>query len=52
LCGLSLTGSVGVLLKAKGLGYDVSIPDVLQRMRAQGIWLSEQVVQFALAQGQ
>lgn len=50
LCDLSLTGSVGVLLKAKRLGYDVSIPEALQRMRAQGIWLSEQVVRFALAQ--
>jgi len=50
LCGLSLTGSVGVLLKAKRMGYDVSIPDALQRMRAQGIWLSEPVVRFALAQ--
>ena len=51
LCGLSLTGSVGVLIKAKRLGYDLSIPDALQRMRDQGIWLSAQVVQFALAQG-
>ncbi len=50
LCGLSLTGSVGVLLKAKRLGYDVSMPDALQRMREQGIWLSEQVVRFALTQ--
>ena len=50
LCGLTLTGSVGVLLKAKRLGYDVSIPDALQRMREQGIWLSEPVVRFALAQ--
>ena len=49
LCGLNLTGSVGVLLKAKRLGYDVSIPEALQRMRAQGIWLSERVVRFALA---
>ena len=50
LCGLSLTGSVGLLLKARHLGYDVSIPASLQRMRAQGIWLSETVVRFALAQ--
>lgn len=50
LCGLSLTGSVGVLLKARQQGYPLSIPDCLQRMRAQGIWLSDRVVQFALAQ--
>lgn len=48
LCELTLTGSVGILLKAKRLGYDVSIPNALERMRAQGIWLSERVVQFAL----
>lgn len=48
LCELTLTGSVGILLKAKRLGYDVSIPEALERMRAQGIWLSDRVVQFAL----
>jgi predicted nucleic acid-binding protein len=51
LCGLDLTGSVGVLLKAKRLGFALSIPDALQRMREHGIWLSASVVQFALAQG-
>lgn len=48
LCELTLTGSVGILLKAKRLGYDISIPEALERMRAQGIWLSDRVVQFAL----
>jgi len=51
LCGLDVTGAVGVLLKAKRLGYAVSIPEALKRMRAQGIWLADPVVQFALAQG-
>lgn len=50
LCGLDVTGSVGILLKARRLGFAVSIPQALQRMQAQGIWLSDQVVQFALAQ--
>jgi predicted nucleic acid-binding protein len=31
-------------------GYPLSMPDALQRMRAQGIWLSERVIQWALAQ--
>lgn len=48
LCDLTLTGSVGMLVKAKQLGYDLHIPDALQKMRNQGIWLSERVVQFAL----
>ncbi|MFW9621220.1 MAG: DUF3368 domain-containing protein [Macromonas sp.] len=48
LCDLTLTGSVGMLVKAKQLGYDLHMPDALQKMRNQGIWLSERVVQFAL----
>ena len=52
LCGLNLTGSVGILLKAKEQGYSVSIPEALQRMRERGIWLSEKVVQFALTRAQ
>lgn len=50
LCALEVTGSIGILLKARRLGLDVSIPAALQRMQAQGIWLSNQVVAFALAQ--
>lgn len=50
LCELDVTGSVGVLLKARRLGYAVSMAEALQRMRLQGIWLSDKVVQFALAQ--
>lgn len=52
LCGLKVTGTVGVLLKAQQLGFAVSIPEALRRMREHGIWLSDKVVQFALAQGQ
>lgn len=51
LCGLTLTGSIGILLKAKSLGYPVSMTDAIDRMRSHGIWLSESVVRFALAQG-
>ncbi len=51
LCALNVTGTVGVLLKAQSLGYALSIPEALQRMRDHGIWLSEQVVKFALSQG-
>lgn len=50
LCGLDVTGSVGILLKARRLGFEVSIAQALQRMQAQGIWLSDPVVKFALAQ--
>jgi len=48
LCNLTLTGSIGILLKAKQQGYEVDMAAALQRMRTQGIWLSDRVVQFAL----
>lgn len=50
LCDLTLTGSIGVLLKAQRLGYPLSMPEAIERMRRQGIWLSDSVVRFALSQ--
>ena len=49
LSNLSVTGSIGILLKAKSMGYPVSIPDAINRMREHGIWLSNAVTSFALA---
>lgn len=49
LSSLSVTGSIGVLLKAKSIGYPVSMPDAIGRMRERGIWLSKAVIDFALA---
>ncbi len=51
LCSLEVTGTVGVLLKAQSLGFAVSIPDALRRLREHGIWLSDSVVKFALTHG-
>lgn len=48
LSGLTLTGSIGVLLKARKLGYNLSMEDAVKRMRQHGIWLSEEVIRFAL----
>jgi len=50
LSGLLVTGSIGVLLRARREGYQFSMQDAVQRMRQRGIWLSERVVAFALAQ--
>ena len=50
LSNLSVTGSIGVLLKAKSQGYGVSIPEAIERMRERGIWLSPEVILYALAQ--
>jgi predicted nucleic acid-binding protein len=50
LAGLSVTGSVGILLKARKLGFTSSMADSFARLRAHGIWLSAQVQTFALQQ--
>jgi len=49
---LRLTGSIGILLKARSMGFNISIPEALSRMRAHGVWLSDRVVRFALEQSQ
>lgn len=49
LSNLDVTGSIGIMLKAKSMGYPVSIPDAINRMRERGIWLSQDVIRFALA---
>ncbi len=48
LSGLTVTGSIGVLLRARREGKIASMRKTILRMRAQGIWLSESVVTFAL----
>ena len=48
LAGLDLTGSLGVLIKAKQRGFPVVIREAAGRMRERGIWLSEQVIAAAL----
>jgi predicted nucleic acid-binding protein len=50
LAGLSVTGSIGILLKVRKLGLVGSMADSFARLRAHGIWLSAQVQAFALAQ--
>lgn len=48
LSGLTVTGSIGILLRAKALGYPLSMVEAIRRMRQRGIWLSDNVVEFAL----
>jgi len=50
LNGLSLTGSVGILLRAKREGLLSSVNGAVQKMQKNGIWLSEKVIDFALRQ--
>lgn len=48
LSNLSVTGSIGILIKAKSMGYPISMPEAINRMRERGIWLSQNVIRFAL----
>lgn len=50
LSGFSLTGSIGILLRAKREGYQFSMQEAIQRMKNKGIRLSERVIAFALEQ--
>ncbi len=49
LCELTVTGSIGILIKARSLGFPLDMPEALDRMRRQGIWLSDRVIRFALS---
>jgi len=50
LNGLKLTGSLGIMIRAKREGYPLILRDAVERMRTQGIWLSDRLVSFALQQ--
>jgi len=50
LNGLKLTGSIGVLIRAKQEGFDFSMREAINQMQSQGIYLSQKVVDFALKQ--
>lgn len=50
LNGLRLTGSIGILIRAKKEGFPIVMRDAIQRMKSHGIWLSDGVVSFALEQ--
>ena len=45
--GLRVTGSLGILLKAKKLGVIQSLDDCIIRMRSHGIWMSEELASLA-----
>ncbi len=50
LSGLSLTGSIGILLRAKREGYPLSMQQAISQMLNRGIRLSPTVINFALEQ--
>ncbi|MCC5621243.1 DUF3368 domain-containing protein [Nostoc sp. CHAB 5715] len=50
LSGLSITGTIGILLRAHREGYPIDIKQAIDRMIARGIRLSETIINFALKQ--
>lgn len=46
--GLEVVGSIGVLLRAKREGFIAEVKPSIDAMQAQGIWLSERLLEFAL----
>jgi predicted nucleic acid-binding protein len=47
---LKVTGSVGVLVRARNEGFSFSMREAIQKMKQQGVWLSDRVIEFALSQ--
>jgi uncharacterized protein len=45
---LRYTGTLGVLIKAKQAGYLAAIAPVIRELQAQGMWLTESVIQTVL----
>jgi predicted nucleic acid-binding protein len=52
LSGLSLTGAIGILIRAKREGYLFSMPKAIDKMKKKGIRLSDRVIKVALEQSE
>lgn len=50
LNGLALTGSLGILIRARKEGHSFILREVINQMQSQGVWLSERLIIFALKQ--
>ncbi len=48
LNGLRVTGSLGILIRAKREGHTLCISDAVSRMREAGVFLSDRVIEAAL----
>jgi len=50
LNGLTLTGSLGIMIRGKKEGHTFILREVIKQMQSQGVRLSEQLIVFALKQ--
>lgn len=49
---LSLTGSIGILIRASKQGHLFSMSEAIKNMQARGIWLSNNVIAIALKEAE
>jgi len=47
---LTLTGSLGIMIRAKKKGYPIILREAINQMQAKGVRLSERVINLALTQ--
>jgi|GEM_PF-2994183 predicted nucleic acid-binding protein len=45
---LSCTGTLGVLIKGKELGYIDQVLPLIQQLQSQGMWLSNKLIEQVL----
>jgi len=45
---LKVTGSLGILLRAKNEGFPVSLKESIEKMQGKGIYLSSQLIRVVL----
>ena len=50
LCGLDVTGSLGVLIRAKREGYITSVKSAIGRMEKRGIWIGVELKHLTLCE--
>lgn len=50
LHGIKVTGSIGILVKAKRLGFVSNLETCLDRMESQGVWISRELREQALSE--
>ncbi len=50
LNGLTLTGTLGIMIRAKKEGHSFTLRETIDQMQSQGVRLSERIISFALKQ--
>ena len=45
---LKITGSLGILLRAKQEGFPISVSESIYRMKQKGIFLSDKIIDYVL----